>query len=641
MSTELSYTSTDIKTPVKIAMGTEGPSATIAPSIIPVEMEATAGKYADKIAMTSSDGKTWKWSEYYSDCKRAAKSFISLGMEQHDCINIIGFNSPEWLMADVGAILGGGVAAGIYTSNNAESCFYVSDHSEAKVVVCDGEVQLAKFLEVQARLPNLKGLVVYNHKADFKTDASAAVPIYSWDDFMQLGETLEDDVLEERKKKMEPGHCCALIYTSGTTGPPKAVMISHDNVLFTAKAQLVIMDVTSEERVVSYLPLSHIAAQMLDIMNPIVCGYQIFFARPDALKGTIVQTLQSAKPTIFFGVPRVWEKIQEKMLAVGRSVTGLKKKISTWAKAKGLAHSLAIQKGSTDREPWFFGVADKIVFSKVKENLGLSDMKMAFSAAAPISVETIRYFAQLNIQIMEVFGQSECTGPCTLNYNGMWKIGAVGVKLPGTEVKIAEGTGEIIYRGRHIFMGYMKMEEKTTETIPDGYLHSGDVGSIDSDGFLRITGRIKELIITAGGENIAPVLIEDTMKKHMPFISNVMIIGDKRKFLSFIMTLKVEMNADGTPSKNLTGDSLIMTEAVGSKATTTTEAKDCDLIKAHIEKMMGVANDESISKAQRVQKFVILEDDFSQFTDDLTPTLKLKRSVVHKKYLDVIESIYA
>ncbi|CAM9855418.1 unnamed protein product [Chrysoparadoxa australica] len=593
---------------------------------------------------------TLSWQKYYDMSIQFAKALLSLGFSPHRCINILGYNSVEWFVANMGAIAAGGIAAGIYLTNNPDACKYISDHSQAEVVVVEGKKQLDKYLAMSSELKNLKALVVYGEAVP--EGAKAAVPIHSWDDFMALGKDVSSSAVDERLSEQKPGNCCSLIYTSGTTGPPKAVMISHDNITWTSETLLAQYPLDHRERVISYLPLSHIAAQILDIHGPCKLGSEVFFAQPDALRGSLGATLKEVKPTLFFGVPRVWEKIYEKMQAIGRSTEGLKKKISTWAKRKGSERSNMGQYGGGGGVPCGYGIANAVVFSKVKQSLGLDQAKCCFTAAAPIPVQVLEYFASLDIAILEVFGQSECTGPHTANLPSAWKIGTCGRPLPGTESKIAADTGEILcYRGRHIFMGYMHDPAKTAETIDEeGWLHSGDVAAFDKDeipgmpapsGFMSITGRIKELIITAGGENIPPVIIEDQFKKQMPCLSNAMVIGDKRKFLTILLTLKVEVDADGKPTNKLTSDALSNSKAMGSSATTVEEAAADDKWKAYLDGGLKKANEATTSRAQVVQKWALLPVDFSEPGGELTPTLKLKRGPTAKKHSAVIEELYA
>jgi long-chain-fatty-acid--CoA ligase ACSBG len=404
---------------------------------------------------------------------------------------------------------------------------------------------------------------------------------------------------------------------------------------------------------VSYLPLSHIAAQIIDVHAPIHLGCALYFAQADALKGSLTLTLKDVKPTFFFGVPRVWEKIQEKMVQMGREKSATLRSISAWAKRIGTEKSRRAQYGNGGGSPCNFWLANALVFKAVKGALGLDCAKCCFTGAAPISHDTLNYFASLDIPIYEVFGQSECTGPHTISHNGEWKIGSCGRPIPGSITKIVEGTKELCYKGRHIFMGYMYMPDKTAETIDaDGFLHSGDVAEFDNDGkkeveegpsgFMRITGRIKELIITAGGENIPPVLIEEEMKSAMLAISNCMVIGDRRKFLTMLVSLKCEVNPETMEGTDkLAADSLYIGKEIGSNATTLGEVANDPKWTAYIDAGVKKANSKTTSNAQIVQKWKLLPVDFSEKAGDLTPTLKLKRSVVADKYSELIESMYA
>jgi long-chain-fatty-acid--CoA ligase ACSBG len=560
---------------------------------------------------------------------------------------------PEWFIASSGAILAGCIGAGIYMTNTPEACHYISEHSQAEVVVLEGNYQLKKYASLKKdKLPHLKAIVVYGEAVDKSLAAKCNFPVYPWDEFLRVGASVTDDVIDLRGSKVKAGNCASLIYTSGTTGPPKAVMISHDNITWTA--QNIIdhyMYLNHEDRVVSYLPLSHIAAQIIDIFAIMLLGACTYFAQPDALKGTLTNTMKEVRPTFFFGVPRVWEKIEEKMVQIGRSNSGVKLLLAKWAKSLGAEHCRMGQYGNGGGAPCCYSCANTLVLSKIKEALGLDQAKGCFTAAAPISTDTLNYFASLDIPVYEVFGQSECTGPHTVSAAKCWKIGTCGRPIKGSESIIVPSTGELCYRGRHIFMGYMYMPDKTAETIDDeGFLHSGDVAVFDTDGdsdivgpsgFMKITGRIKELIITAGGENVPPVLIENEMKSAMVAVSNCMVIGDKRKFLTMLVSLKVEVDGDALPTDKLAADSLFVGKQIGSFATTYSAAKADPLWKDYVNQGVKTANSKTTSNAQIVQKWEWLPVDFSEKMGDLTPTLKLKRSVVDAKQSALIESMYA
>jgi len=656
----MSFVATEPHQCVDIRMGDSG-AAGVAPLSIIETFLNTVQKHGTRNAIAQKkkingvlepNWRFWTWQEYWNECVKFAKSLISLNVGLHKITNIIGFNSPEWFMANNGSILAGCIAAGIYTTNTSDACLYISTHSKAEVIVVEDLKQLMKYANRGSETPFLKAIVVYAAKPDESTRAMFNVPIYTFQEFLELGASVPDSEVENRYTSILPGHCSTLIYTSGTTGPPKAVMISHDNVTWTVKTLLDnYLEMNHTDRIASYLPLSHIAGQLIDIHAPMYLGACTYFCQPDALKGSLTNTLKDMRPTLFFGVPRVWEKIEEKMRALGRESTGVKKMLSTWAKSCGSEHSRRCQFGGDRGAPFGYGCANSIVLSKIKEALGLDQAKYCYSAAAPITVETVEYFASLDIPIYEVFGQSECTGPHTVTSPLAWKIGYCGRPMPGTETKIAPGTQELCYRGRHIFMGYMYMEDKTAETIDaEGYLHSGDVADFDENnvpgipppsGFMKITGRIKELIITAGGENVPPVLIENEMKAAMPALSNCVVIGDRRKFLSMLLTLKTEVNPDtGEPSDVLFGDAVIAGQQIGSSARTVGQVLNDPLWTKYFNDGMKVANAKTTSNAQIVQKWTLLPVDLSEKAGDLTPTLKLKRNVVTDKYAAAIDAMY-
>lgn len=650
LNSEPPLSTSDIKQEVAIRMGAGLAGAK--PVTVMEQWDRVVSNYGDKAALhqkVRDNWKTWSWKEYRSEIDAFGKSLISLGFERFDIVNIIGFNAPEWLMSNYGAMAAGGIAAGIYATNNAEACHYVSLHSNAKVVVCDGLKQLEKFYDISKDLPQLKALVMYGQDvmpADIKN--RLPVPVYTFAEFQTLGLDVSEDQLKSRSSAWKAGETCTLIYTSGTTGPPKGVQITNDNITWTARNMISFTSrgcVTPDDRIISYLPLSHIAAQMLDLHVPLETGCQIYFAQPDALKGSIGVTLKEVRPTIFFGVPRVWEKIYDKLQEVGRATKGLKKTLSNWAKKQAIAHWASLEYGSKTKSPATYFLAKKLL-RKVHLALGLDQCHDFFVAAAPMETKILWYFMSIDIPIMEIFGQSECTGPQTTNRVSAFKVGSVGLPIEGSEVRRDSATGEFQYRGRHIFAGYKGMVEETKKTIdPDGWMCSGDVVEFSGDddpnsGFVSITGRIKELIITAGGENVPPVVIEEELKAAIPALSNVMLIGDKRKFLSALFTLQVEIDPDGVPTNKLTGRAVEVGKEIGSEAMTTIQARDDVAWQKYFEDGIKKANAKATSNAQKVQKFILLDGDFSEKGTELTPTLKLKRNVTASKYMDKIEALY-
>ncbi|NWR88239.1 ACBG2 ligase, partial [Furnarius figulus] len=574
-------------------------------------------------------------------------SCLQLGLERFHGVGILGFNSAEWFIADIGAILAGGFAVGIYTTNSPQACRYVAENCSANIIVVENQKQLQKILEVGDKLPHLKAIVQYGEEIKEKTPN-----LYSWSEFLELGRDVPDSLLHSIIAEQKPNQCCTLIYTSGTTGQPKGVMLSHDNLTWTAAVAgqyTMITDAKErQEQVISYLPLSHIAAQMSDIWTAMTFGVQVYFAQPDALKGSLVETMREVRPTAFLAVPRVWEKMEEKMKSIGMKSSALRRKVASWAKGVGLQTNLKRMNGYSE-ESVNFRLAKHLVYRKVRKALGLDRCTKCFTGAAPISRETLEFFLSLNILVLELYGMSESSGPHTVSVPHSFKLSSCGKELTGCRTLIhnpdRDGIGEVCFSGRHIFMGYLNMEEKTREAIDeDGWLHSGDLGKHDKDGFLYITGRIKELIITAGGENIPPVPIEDAVKNTIPIISNAMLVGDKAKFLAMLLTLKCQVDAEtGEPGDDLSPEALEYCQKLGSKATKVSEiisSKD-KAIYAAIQKGITAVNERATSNAQKVQKWVVLEKDFSVFGGELGPTMKLKRPVVAQKYKAQISQFYS
>ncbi|XP_043832340.1 long-chain-fatty-acid--CoA ligase ACSBG2-like isoform X1 [Dromiciops gliroides] len=606
-------------------------------------------KYGGYMALGTKKEKEWhmlSYREYYNECWRAAKSFLKLGLERFHGVGILGFNSAEWLIADIGAIFAGGLAVGIYTTNSPDACEYVLNHSQTNILVVENEIQLNKILQVKEKLSYLKAIIQYRGQIKEKMP-----DLYSWDEFIAMGASMPDEPLEEILESQKPNQCCTLIYTSGTTGQPKGVMLSHDNITWTSGMATSSLTLSSppdhQEVVVSYLPLSHVAAQMMDIWLPMKIGGTTYFAQPDALKGTLSMTLREVRPTAFLGVPRVWEKMQEKMKEAGAASSSFKKKVATWAKSVGLQKNVKRMNGEAEFSLGYH-LAKWLVYSKVRVALGLDRCAQYFSGAAPITKDTLEFFLSFDMPVCELYGMSESTGPHTITHRDCFKLMSCGKVMHGCRnlihQKDEEGVGEVCFWGRHVFMGYLDMEDKTREAIDEwGWLHSGDLGKMDSSGFLYITGRIKELIITAGGENVPPVPIEDLVKEKIPIISYAMLVGDKAKFLSILLTLKCEVNLDtGEPQDELSPEALEFCQNLGSnskKVSDIINGRDPLVYKA-IEKGIEEVNREATSNAQKIQKWMILEKDFSIVGGELGPTTKLKRPVVAKMYQEQIESFY-
>ncbi|XP_051484655.1 long-chain-fatty-acid--CoA ligase ACSBG1 isoform X3 [Apus apus] len=528
-------------------------------------------KYGSLNALASKKNGKWEkitFSEYYCLSRKAAKSFLKLGLERFHSVGILGFNSPEWFISAVGAVFAGGIVTGIYTTNSPEACHYIAHDSKTNIMVVENQKQLDKIMQIWSRLPHLKAVVLYKDSVPERHPN-----LYTMEEFLELGKDLPDATLDDIINSQKPNQCCVLIYTSGTTGKPKGAMLSHDNITWTSAHCSRAGDMqpaeVQQESIVSYLPLSHIAAQIYDLWTGIKWGEQVYFAEPDALKGSLIDTLKEVQPTSHMGVPRVWEKIMEKLKDASAQSGFMKKKMLSWAMSLSLERNL------------------------------------------------------------------NCSRSC-------------GKPAPGCRVKLVdedvEGNGEICFWGRTVFMGYLNMEDKTKEAFDEeGWLHSGDLGKLDKDGFLYVTGRIKDLIITAGGENVPPIPIEDAVKKELPVVSNAMVIGDKKKFLSMLLTLKSVLDPDTSdPTDILTEQARDFCQKTGSKATKVSEivaTRDQAIYQA-IQEGINKVNMNATNRVHCIQKWIVLPRDFSISGGELGPTMKLKRLTVLEKYRHEVDSFY-
>jgi len=530
---------------------------------------------------------------------------------------ILGFNRPEWVIADVASIAVGAAPAGIYTTSSPAEVQYILEHSEAPVVVVEDAGQWEKVLEVRDQLPTLRHVITMRG-----CDAIDDEMVLDWDAFLARGNEVEPEKVDAQIEALEPDGLATMIYTSGTTGPPKAVMLSNRNLTWTADEAARIAKITAEDSTVSYLPLSHIAEQLFTIHGPMAAGFSVYFAESIA---ALPDNLKEVRPTIVFGVPRIWEKMHAKISDKLDGATGIKAVLARWAMGVGHDVTATRQRGESlgRRQSMKYSVANKLIFSKIKDAIGFDRARLCISAAAPISPHVLEFFTGLDIPIQEVYGQSEDTGPATFNRPDNTKIGSVGTKFRDTEVKIADDD-EILLRGPHIFLGYYKDPETTAETLVDGWLHTGDLGRIDDDGFLYIIGRKKEIIVTSGGKNITPVNIEKLLNRH-PLISQSVVSGDGRKFLSALITPDPEKLPAWAADNGVSED--------GAYA-------DPRLI-ADIQRYVDDAVNPEFAQVEHIRKFTVLPREFSVEDEELTPTMKLKRRIVLDHFADEIEAMYA
>ncbi len=547
---------------------------------------------------------TTSWRAYAEEVTSAARGLIALGVEPGSPVAILGANAPEWVIFDVAAMAIGAMPAGIYPTSTPDECAYVLQHSGSPVVLVQDEVQLAKILEVRDDLPALKHVVLMR-------DASSDVDgVLTWGEFIEQGFPLSPNEVEDRLSALGPRDGATLIYTSGTTGRPKAVVLPHEALVATAEAIQSFIDVGVSDVALSYLPLSHIAEQIVSIHTPAVMGHTIYY-EPDIYR--LAESLKEVRPTAFFAVPRVWEKFYAAVSEKLGEASGVKAAIANRALDVGRQHTAALDRGE---QPGAllgiqFGLFDKLVYSKAKEAMGLDRCRFMFSSAAPLSPKIAEYFSGLGMQILQLYGQSECTGICAFNEPDRNRIGSVGPAMPCAELSIAED-GEILIRGSNVFLGYLHNEEATAEALGgEGWLKSGDVGHIDDDGFLFITDRKKDIIITAGGENVTPSLIETALQTN-PLIATVVVIGDQRPYLTALVSVDPEA----------------------------AEGMSDDEIRAVVQGAVDDVNADS-ARVRQLKKFVILDDPLSIEGGELTPTLKVKRKVVREHFADEIEAMYS
>jgi long-chain acyl-CoA synthetase len=552
------------------------------------------------------------WKTYADQIRTAARAMIALGLSRGDKVSILGFNRPEWVIFDHAAMMAGGVPAGIYTTCSPDEVQYIVHHSESRLVLVENAEQLAKVKARRDQLPLLKWIVT------MRGATTTGADVLTWEDFLAKAsiDSGSETELDKRVDAIEQADLATLIYTSGTTGPPKGVMLSHKNLAWTAQTLVDINGRVDNDVSVSYLPLSHIAEQMCTIHMPATAGATVYFAES---LDKLPENLKDVRPTVFFGVPRIWEKFHAGMAGKLAQATGVKKVLVE--QARRACGAVNAKKDRGERIPTLLGarfrLADRLVTSKVKEAVGLDRARLLFSGAAPIAPDVLEFFASLDLPIREIYGQSEDTGPTSCNLAGRTRVGSVGPAIPGLEVRIADD-GEILVRGPNVFLGYFKEPEATAETLRDGWLCSGDLGAFDRDGYLTITGRKKEIIITAGGKNIAPKNIEAAIKQS-PLVGEAVVIGDRRKFLTALVTL------DETRAREIAPDG---------------ELSTAPAIRSAIQVKIDEVN-QTLARVEQVKKFQILTRPFGIDSGELTPTLKIKRKVVAQKYAREIEAMYA
>jgi long-chain acyl-CoA synthetase len=587
-------------------------SRTIA-DLLPAAVEAYGSRPA---MMHKDDSGTWVTTSY-EEVGRIVRplslGLIDLGIAKGDVVSILANTRPEWTYCDFAALSAGATVAPIYQTNSPEECQYVLEHSDARAVFVEDAEQLEKIRQIRDRCPRLEHVVLMTGEGD---DA------ISLDQLGARGDGRDPAEWEERWRSVTPEDTCTFIYTSGTTGPPKGCVISHAN--YRSMLDMVNQVSAIEEGELTYLflPLAHSFALLIQL-GSFDLGTTIAYWERDPLK--IMANLAEVRPTYFPSFPRIFEKIYTAANANAERAGGAKKAIFNWAIGVG-KRVRELERRGKEPGPLLkaqYGLADKQVLSKIRGLFG-GRLRLAVSGAAPINPEILRFFDAAGVLVIEGWGMTETSTAATIATPEEFKFGTIGKPFPGCDVRIAED-GEILVKGPNVFQGYYKNEEATRETLRDGWLHTGDIGEIDDQGFIRITGRKKDIIITAGGKNITPANIEAEVKQH-PLVSQCVVIGDRRPYLVALVTLDPEEAAAFARENELPEEPAELAANPRLRAA----------IQAHIDQI-----NQKFARVEQVKRFEILPQDLSQAGGELTPTMKVKRNVVAEKYARQIEALYA
>ena len=582
--------------------------------------------YPSRVALREKTYGIWRditWREYGEKVRAVALGLISLGIRKGECVSLIGENRPEWVFSDIGIMCAGGVTAGIYTTNAAEQCGYIVSHSESRFYIVENEEQFDKALKFRKDTPRLEKIIVMDMEGLKHFEDPL---LMSFDDLLKLGQDVdrrEPALFEQRLQEIKPDDLAVLIYTSGTTGPPKGAMLTQENLVWMGEALPRANPFYDTDETLSFLPLCHIFEQLFTVMVNIRHGGIVNFVENT---DTIMDNMREISPTVAYGVPRIWEKYASGIVIKMSDATWFKRQVFKASMGIGMKHA-GLKLSGRSISPLLklaYGAAYLAVFRKLKERLGFDRVRIAYSGAAPISPDVLKFFHAIGLPLVEGYGQTEGTGVTTVSRLGNIRTGKVGQPLPGVEVKIAPD-GEIMVKSSGVFKGYFKNPQATEETLKGGWLYSGDVGELDENGFLKITDRKKDLIITAGGKNIAPQNIENQLK-FSPYINDAIVIGDRRKFVSALIVIDEEN---------------VVKYAQDHKIPFTTYASltQAPEIKQLIQKEVDKVN-KTLANVEQIKKFTILPKKLYEEDGEVTPTLKVKRKFVNEAFKDTIEGMY-
>jgi long-chain acyl-CoA synthetase len=590
------------------------------------QLRLTAESSGDLPAFSDPEGDSWRtltWAQARQQILELAAGFAALGLAPGERVALMLPNRSEHVLADQGALHAGGLGVTFYATLAPGQIAYIAADCDARIAVLDGAEQLARWQPVLDQLPGLKKIIVRDPAA-----CPDGEPYLTWAGLASLGAerlAVDDGEIAARIAAITPGDPAALLYTSGTTGNPKGVLLTHHNILYEVAAASSTGAVAQNVRWVSYLPLAHIAERMFTIYLPVHTAGHVHFC-PDAKQ--LVSVIGKVRPTSFFGVPRVWEKVRagiEALLAAEQD-EGRRGAVQR-AMDTGRRYVESCQCGH-QAPPGLaqeFQAADERVLAPIRALLGLSEASIVSSAAAPLPPEVARFFAGLGMKILDIYGMTETTGAFTTNTPEEFKLGTVGRALPGMEIRVA-GDGEICTRGPQVTPGYLNRPDLTADLIDaDGWLHTGDVGTLDPDGFLSVIDRKKELIITSGGENVPPAAIENLLVAH-PLIGQALAYGDRRPYVVALLTLDGEVAPAWAKARGIEAGSLA-------------ELAAHPAVLAEVATAVDAAN-QHLARVQQVKHWGLLPVEWTAETEELTPTLKLRRRIVHGKYADVIDALY-
>ena len=593
---------------------------------IPGRLVHLARTRPDQVAIREKRLGVWQevtWGQYLEHVRAMAMALLDLGVGEGDHVAILSDNRPEWVYADLAAQAIGARSVGVYPTNPPSEVAYVVSHSESVVLVCEDQEQVDKAIEARGEIPEVRTVVVVDPRGTTDYDDDRLV---TWHELEARGRELAEqrpDELERRIADLDPDEPAMVVYTSGTTGPPKGALLTHRNATSSSDASIEAFGYSEDEVVLSYLPLCHVAEKIFTLYLPTASGACVHFGESI---DTVQRDVREVAPTVFLGVPRIWEKMRSAAEVKMQDASPVKRKLFTYWSRVGreiAARRLRGEQTAMDRLRWKVG--DLLVFRPLQERLGLRRCWFPVSGAAPIGQDVLEWFHGIGVPISEGYGQTECAGVSHVNPPDAIRVGTVGPTLPGVECVLDED-GEILVRGPQVFPGYLHNEEATRETVTsDGWLRTGDVGEIDADDYLRITGRKKEILITRGGKNLSPEVIENALKSS-PYIKEAIAVGDGEKFVAALVQIEFDNVADWASRRGM--------EYAGF-ADLASKPEVVELIDSEIRE----AN-EQLSRVESVREFRLLPKELHQDDEELTATQKVRRKVVHNKYAHLIEEMY-